>query len=238
MTGGERCEPGPVTLQARGGAEGAYRWYTSPTDPTPLAGATGSSFTTPVLPSSATYHVSMVTNGCESTRVPVQALIHRPAANAGPDQSIWRGQNTRLQASGGVRYQWQPAAGLSNSHIASPVARPEETTTYTVTVTTAAGCIYEASVTVTVLRELIIPNAFSPNGDGVNETWEITNMLSYPTARVEIFNRWGSKIFDTTGYRNDWRGTYQGSPLAVGTYFYVITIDESRKLTGPVSIIR
>jgi gliding motility-associated-like protein len=237
--GGQRCDPGEVTLTAAGGLEGGYRWYSSPSDPTPLPGATGSTFTTPVLQSSATYYVSILSNGCESARAPVRAAINAPpAANAGPDQSIWWGQGAQLYASGGASYQWQPAAGLSNPQEASPVARPTETTTYTVTVTSADGCTAQDEVTVTVLRELTIPNAFSPNGDGVNESWEIENMLSFPAARVEIFNRWGSRIFDTTGYRNDWGGTYKGSPLPVGTYFYVITIDQSRKLTGPVSIVR
>ncbi len=239
VIGGQRCDPGTVALRASGGTEGGYRWYASPTDPNPLPGATGSAFTTPVLRGSATYYVSMVSNGCESGRAPVLALvIAGTGANAGPDQSIWLGQSAQLQASGGATYWWQPSTGLSNPRVANPVAWPKETTTYTVTVTTAEGCTTQDDVTVTVLQELNIPNAFSPNGDGVNETWEIAHMLNFPAARVEIFNRWGSRIYDTTGYRNDWGGTYQGSPLPVGTYFYVITIDQSRKLTGPVSIVR
>jgi gliding motility-associated-like protein len=235
---GERCGPGSVTLKATGGTDGEYRWYTSATATTPISNANNSNFYTPVLQTNTTYYVSLARNGCESDRVPVVAtLLDLPVLTVNPDLTINSGETINLKASGGATYNWQPTTGLSNPTDASPSANPTTTTTYTVTATNAAGCTSQAQVTVTVRQDLIIPTAISPNGDGVNETWEITNIQNFPQARLEIFNRWGNKIYDITGYRNNWDGTWQGSPLPVGTYFYVITLTKGRKLTGPISIV-
>jgi gliding motility-associated-like protein len=234
----ERCGPGNVTLTATGGASGEYRWYISATAATPLPGGTDGSFTTPALQTYSTYFVSVARKGCESERVPVTAnILEALKVTVSPDIIINSGETTILQATGGLTYSWQPATGLSNPSAASPSVQPTETTTYTVTATNAAGCTAQAQVTVTVRQDLIIPTAISPNGDGTNETWEITNIQNFPLAHIEIFNRWGNKIYDTTNYRNNWDGTWQGRPLPVGTYFYVITLDKGRKLTGPISIV-
>lgn len=238
VTPGQRCGPGVVTLTASGGTNGEYRWYATEAAGTPLSGFTSSTFTTPTLQSNTTYYVAIARNGCESARMPVLAkILPLPTASAGNETTIGRGESTVLQASTGTTYSWQPTTGLSNPREANPTARPEETTTYTVTIANAEGCTTDAQVTVTVRQDLIIPTAISPNGDGVNETWEITNIHNFPTARIEIFNRWGSKIYDITGYRNTWNGTWKGSALPVGTYFYVITLDKGRKLTGPISLV-
>ncbi|GEO06700.1 hypothetical protein AAE02nite_43640 [Adhaeribacter aerolatus] len=238
VTKGERCGPGSITLTATGGTDGEYRWYNAATATAPLTGATRSTFTTPVLQSTSTYYVSLVRNGCESERIPVQGIIHSVSvATISPNVTINYGESTVLKASGGTTYLWQPTTGLSNPTEADLTVRPTETTTYTVTINNPAGCSTEAQVTVTVSQDLVIPTGISPNGDGVNETWEITNINKFPTARIEIFNRWGNKIYDATGYRNNWDGTWKGSPLPVGTYFYVITLEKGRKLTGPISIV-
>jgi gliding motility-associated-like protein len=70
------------------------------------------------------------------------------------------------------------------------------------------------------LSDLAIPNTFTPNGDGINDTWVIPNLEYYPKSTVNIFNRWGQKLFSSTGYPVPWDGTYQGSQLPTGTYYY------------------
>ncbi|MHA6249071.1 lectin-like domain-containing protein [Pontibacter sp. CAU 1760] len=238
-TGDERCGSGSVTLAATGGTSGAYRWYTSATEARPIAGATDAKFSTPHLETTATYYVAIVGNGCESQRVPVKATIHPiPAINPWSVVIVDEGSSVELSsAPGGATYTWLPATGLSNPAVANPVAHPAETTTYTVTTTTAAGCQSTGQVKVIVRKEIIIPNAFSPNGDGVNDNWEITTLEGYPDARVQIFDRWGNKIFEKTGYHNEWNGTMAGRPLPQSTYFYVITLQGRRDLTGSVSIV-
>ncbi len=237
-----RCGPGPLTLRAGGAPEGSYRWYENATATQPIGGnaATGSSFTTPGLPGTTTYYVSAAAAGCESTRVPVAAtILPLPVADAGPDASIREGQSIRLRASGGTRYEWWPATGLDNPNVAEPLASPAVTTVYHVTVRDDKGCEATGTVRVIVRNEVVVPNAFTPNGDGTNDSWEIANLAQYPNCKVEIFNRWGSKVYESRGYATPWDGTMDGKALPMTTYFYVIDLhDGTKPRVGPVSVIR
>ena len=82
-----------------------------------------------------------------------------------------------------------------------------------------------------------IPNAFSPDGDGINDTWNIRGGLyNYPNNNLLIFNRWGLKVYEADGYNNNWDGTNNGnsnsgndSKLPVGTYYYVLDLNGNAK---------
>ncbi|MBT6698868.1 MAG: gliding motility-associated C-terminal domain-containing protein, partial [Flavobacteriales bacterium] len=116
---------------------------------------------------------------------------------------------------------------------------PESSTWYYVEVTDGA-CKSLDSVYVVVGP---VPyDAISPNGDGLNDEWEILDISSYPTAEVQIFNRWGSLIFSSTGenYNNNkWNGEHEGKSLPVGTYYYTINLKDGSELqTGAVTIVR
>ncbi|MCJ8166078.1 ice-binding family protein [Pontibacter sp. E15-1] len=86
--------------------------------------------------------------------------------------------------------------------------------------------------------ELGFPKAFSPNGDGINDVWEITNLGKYTNNEVTIFNRWGSEVYKTKNYQNDWRG----NNLEQGTYFYKVRVTVCsgvvKEFTGYVTIFR
>ncbi len=242
----ERCGPGAVTLTATGGQKGEYRWYAALSGTAPLEGETGPSYTSPALSATTTYYVSLVRNGCESNRVPVKAVVHAiPDIAPLTTHIITRGDAITLNKPDGntsTRYTWSPAYGLSDPNIANPIASPEETTRYPVVATTAAGCQVTGQVNVSVRQKIMVPNAFSPNGDGMNETWEIRTLEAYPTARVEVYDRWGTRVYDKVRYTSEWNGTYGGRPLPVSTYYYVITLPEDilgqgKKLTGSVSIV-
>ncbi len=146
-------------------------------------------------------------------------------ANAGPDLSVLLGDQVQLQATGapGATYLWTPSAGLSATNILTPMASPVQTTTYTLTATTTQGCVSSDDVTVTVLSCVDPMNAFSPNGDGLNDFWLVTNNNCFKTAKVEVFNRYGGKVFEDPNYANNWNGTFKGKPLPDGTYYYVVT---------------
>jgi gliding motility-associated-like protein len=89
------------------------------------------------------------------------------------------------------------------------------------------------------LRSPEIPNAFSPNGDGINDTWHIKYLESYPGATIEVFNRYGQRVFSSTGYDREWDGTADGKPLPVGTYYYIVNPKNNRKIfSGSVTIIK
>ncbi len=86
---------------------------------------------------------------------------------------------------------------------------------------------------------IVVFNTFSPNGDGVNDTWAIKYIESYPNCTVDIFNRWGARIFSSIGYGQQWDGQLSGSPLPTGTYYYVINLkDKSPAQSGWVTIVR
>ena len=86
-------------------------------------------------------------------------------------------------------------------------------------------------------------SAFSPNGDQNNDYWHIDNIELYPDALVEVFNRWGDRVYSTKRYLNSWdsawQGLYKNNPLPSATYYYVITLNnDDETLTGTVTIVR
>ena len=86
---------------------------------------------------------------------------------------------------------------------------------------------------------VVPPNAFSPNNDGVNDTWQIPLLSFYADCTVEIFNRNGQTLFKTTGYTKPWDGTYNGVPLETGTYYYIIKLSPLKPpVSGSVTIVR
>ena len=89
------------------------------------------------------------------------------------------------------------------------------------------------------LHLLEIPTVISPNGNGLNDVWKIGNIEYYPTVTVEIFNRWGQRLYYSAGYPELWDGTYNGQDLPVGVYYYVIDIKREgiEPYTGSISIL-
>ncbi|MDN5285215.1 MAG: type sorting protein [Mucilaginibacter sp.] len=144
------------------------------------------------------------------------------------------------QASGdGLVYKWIPSAGLNNPAVLNPVASPTTDTQYQLTVTSANGCTAAGQVYVYVLKTPVVPNTFTPNGDGINDTWEIKYLDSYPNCTVDIFNRYGTKLFASMGYPKAWDGTYRGSSLPAGVYYYVINPKNGRSaMSGSLTILR
>jgi gliding motility-associated-like protein len=229
--------PGTSTTLTATGKGGRLEWYTAPTGGNPVK--VGDSFTTPTLSSTTTYYVQEVALSCASERRAVTVTVTPPSANAGLDVTTIKGRTVQLQASGGTTYTWSPALGLSDPNIANPLANPEVTTTYTVTATTAAGCVSTAQVTVTVQELVYVPNTFTPNRDGINDTWEILNIEQYPNCKVQIFNQWGNLVFTSDGYKQQWDGSYKGQELPLATYYYIIQLDNKEKpLSGSVTIVK
>ncbi|MDD4218307.1 MAG: gliding motility-associated C-terminal domain-containing protein, partial [Bacteroidales bacterium] len=112
---------------------------------------------------------------------------------------------------------------------------------YLVTITDANLCLYELnSIALEDVDEdcIKIPNAFTPNGDNINDTWIIENIDMFPNASIYVFNRWGQQLYNAKMLDNPWDGTYNGKFVPTGTYMYVIDLyNGSKAYTGIVSVV-
>jgi gliding motility-associated-like protein len=137
-----------------------------------------------------------------------------------------------------LSYLWTPSQYLNNDTALAPIATPANDITYRLLVTGIGGCSLSDTLFVKVLKNPVIPNAFSPNGDGINDVWIIQYLDSYQGATVDIYNRYGQKVYNSIGYSNPWNGKYNGKTLPVGTYYYVINPKNGRQiLSGSITIV-
>lgn len=166
--------------------------------------------------------------------------------NVTPGQTIKYGSSIQLNADSGTLYTWSPNDGsLNNANINNPIATPKEKTTYTVYATGRTGCIDSATVTIDVEHDdqLLIPTAFTPNGDGLNDIFRIRSTEFIRVTELSIFNRWGELVFHSAdGSGTGWDGAFNGQPAPSGTYAFIVIfsrpghLSESRK--GDITLIR
>ncbi len=140
----------------------------------------------------------------------------------------------------GLTYKWTPNIDMLNDTVLNAQVFPLEDRRYFLKLTADGGCTATDNILVVVLKAPIIPNAFTPNGDGVNDYWEIKHLESYPGATVQVFDRYGRLVFTSLGYTKNWNGrTSANEPLPIGTYYYIIDPKNGReKMGGSVTIIK
>lgn len=166
------------------------------------------------------------------------------AANAGPDKFIAPGEQVQLDGSGDGSPLWVPAATLTDASSFTPVATPETTTYYYLTVTNGS-CTATDSMRVYVGDVITVYSSFTPNGDAINDKWIIQNSGQFDNMEIKVYDRSGQVVFEATNYsvqEDWWDGTFknQGKPLPASTYFYVIDLKEGDYplYKGSVTIIR
>ncbi|WP_428654258.1 gliding motility-associated C-terminal domain-containing protein [Runella sp.] len=205
-------------------------------------GVVGNRFVSQDL-ASGTYPITYTyTNeqGCSARDIKNASIAPPPRIEVSKKLTVLRGDSVQIKTLLPLNSTvvWFPTLGLNNPQSLNPVVSPDRTTTYKVTVTTEQGCVAEAEVVVTVI-DLIIPNGFTPNNDGSNDSWEIAGIRDFPNCTVEIFNRWGNLVFSNKGYETPWDGRWNGDLVPVGTYYYHIYLREVEyKLTGSLNVIR
>ncbi len=183
-------------------------------------------------------------NGCSNFQEQIISVYPLPVVDAGPDRGMIEGGQITLMpvitANFPVTYSWTPTQYLNNPNIANTiVSNIPDDRTFTLVVTSDHGCSASDKVFVKLLRRVEIPNIFSPNGDGVHDTWVIQYLESYPGCTVDIFNRYGQKIYHSEGYSKPWDGTVNGKPVPVGTYYYIVNPKNGRsQMSGYVDVIR
>ncbi|UAY53649.1 gliding motility-associated C-terminal domain-containing protein [Ferruginibacter albus] len=181
--------------------------------------------------------------GCTDTAQQAIFVYPTPSLDYGGVQSILEGDSATLnpvKVEGiGLSFNWDPSLYLDNDTIPTPLAKPIDDITYTITASSPAGCHGSTTLLVQVLKDFIVANTFTPNGDGVNDTWVIKELPKYPIHRVQVFNRYGQILMETHGYTKPWDGTMNGSQLPAGTYYYIIELNGLRTpKTGYVTILR
>lgn len=160
---------------------------------------------------------------------------------AGEGQTIGSGESANLEGSTAASsYSWTPAESLSDPGSLTPTASPESTTTYFLSATDGT-CTVTDSVTIVVQELIEIPEAFTPNNDGINDIFRILEIENYPNCIVTIYDRWGQRVFNSTGYTADkwWNGEHGGRLVPSGTYFYVIELRDAEETVyrGPITVI-
>ena len=212
---------------------------------TPTGGISNPAIAQPTITvnNSQQYVLTAYQGPCVATKTINVTAFQGPQVNAGPDLTIINGDVIQLQATAGPgTYVWSPATALSASNVLNPMASPTQNIVYTLTATSPQGCTSTDQVSIIVLNCFDPKNAFTPNGDGINDTWMVNLGDCFTKARVEVFNRYGGKVYESSAYRNDWNVTYKGDPLPDGTYYYVITLEliNGKKTyhKGKVTILR
>ncbi|MCW3463320.1 PKD domain-containing protein [Chitinophaga nivalis] len=214
------CYGVPLTLRAGGGS--SYRWSPAyyvdePTRPVTLA-----------HPVDTTLFIVTVTDtlGCpklvkDTAWVNVVPQVH---AFAGNDTIIMLHTPFQLHGSGGVRYTWSPPDGLSDPKSADPITTVNRDITYTLTAYTKEGCTGTDDIFVRFIvgPEIYVPNAFSPNGDGLNDIFRPLPVGIVKMNFFRVFDRWGKLLYSSTAYLKGWDGTVNGQIAGVGTYVWVV----------------
>lgn len=205
-----------------------------------------------VVGTAGTYYDTLTSQGgCDSLIITSLSLGVLPVGNITGIDTIIVGTSTTLTATGGASYSWSPSSGLNTTSGNAVIASPSSTTTYCVIITDNNGCTSSTCITIVVEEDpcltigtLAVPNAFSPNNDGVNDEfclqgWKPCNELF----SIEIYNRWGNLVFKSTDPDFCWEGKQNGQLAEAAVFTYVIrakfkNVDKPVIKNGNISLIR
>lgn len=192
--------------------------------------------------SDGNYSVQILAGDCDTTFHFTIASYPDPVVSVSGDTVIVAGRSVQLQAEGALYYRWHPEQWLDNSTAAAPVSRPQQDITYTVTGYNVYGCRTVADVRIMLREHVLIPNAFSPNGDGINDEFRIADYGFHKLAAFRVFNRYGEEVFYTTDPDQGWNGYYKNKPADLGTYYFYIKLNSAaageKTFKGDLTLIR
>ena len=233
------CEGSALNLSSSAGSQ--YLWsgpngFTS-TAQNPVISSTA-------LQNSGSYSVT-VTNVCGTSTVSINAIVNASpiALIATTDTVLCENDTLNLLGSGIGAFLWTGPSGFSSNQQNNTLTNLTSSNTgfYTLIVTNTQGCSDTASVFVKTGESdcFFIPSVFTPNGDGINDTWVIEGLSEFPNCLVRVFNRWGQLLFDNKGYAQPWDGVYDGNQCPIADYYYIIDLGTDKKtFTGTVTIKR
>ncbi len=244
------CIGGSTQLTASGGFK--YSWtpitaLSNPTISNPVA--------TPTVTTTYTVAISTVnTNGdtcvkIVSTTVFVTNPTLYPLTATVDKDTLIQGEFTHLHAitDTTLKIIWSPATGLNDPKLFNPIATPDKTTTYTVTIIDSTGCPRSASITIYVMslqcniNDVFVPNTFTPNDDGHNDILYVRSN-SIIELYFAVYNRWGQMVFETTDIHFGWDGVYKGMKADPAVFAWYLRAKcyngNTIKKQGNVTLIR
>jgi gliding motility-associated-like protein len=243
------CAGTPVTFTAiptNGGQSPSYEWR--------LNGSTAwlpdPSFIDSTLQNGDTLTCRLVSSmACTSPSISqplIMTIRPKPSVFAGRDTVISPGTSISFDPvlSGAINnYQWTPTTGLDDPSSARPTATPVASTLYQLTVTGDDGCTASSKVDVIVYRGLKMPDAFTPNGDGINDLFRIPASTPQEISRFSVYDRWGALVFSTANSGIGWDGSFNGKRQPAGAYIWVIDYTDllthrHQRVRGTVMLIR
>jgi len=182
-------------------------------------------------------------NGCTASDTINLTVSQSPEITLGPDTSICSRTSLKISPGGNfLRYTW--SFGVDDDAVEREI---ESAGTYSVEVEDSFGCIGRASINVRVDPEalpndLYVPNAFTPNGDGLNEVFPFSFIIKQPEFRARVFNRWGQKVYDSETHGPTWDAHYQNEIVHPEAFLYLVEYrgcdGNFRRLKGTVTVMR
>ncbi len=222
-------------------AEGAdfYQWLPANT----IVNQFGNQVTVAPLSSTEYTVIGIDENECRDTAFVNVDLFAYPSFETTNDVLAFYGDQIQLNAFSSQlgSYIWSPAEYLTCIHCDDPIATPNQEITYRVTFTNLDGCSSDEFINITYDAVLYVPNTFTPDNNGLNETFQITGG-NLKEMECLIFNRWGELLYTMTEPYQTWDGTYMGKPCQDGTYIWKLTytdfVNKQYQLSGHVNLIR
>lgn len=185
-------------------------------------------------------------NGCSSTDTVYVTAHPLPKLTINNDHisADCINKTVMLTVSGAEQYEWKPKIYCEKPFEATTIVKPPVTTVFTVKGINSFGCMSEDTVTVFVENNVVVrvPNAFTPNGDGINETIKPIIVCNFTLGEFSIYNRWGQRVYSTTSMNRGWDGTFEGIPCNLGVYHYMLKgkdgNNEDVLLKGDITLVR
>jgi gliding motility-associated-like protein len=240
------CSVPSVTLNANATANGFWNIISGDINAQISDPQSGTTTLTGVQPGTYVVQWSVTNGACYSSDD--ATIIIRTSPDVSVNDNLIEscdGQPVSLYANGASSFIWTPASYLNSTNIADPVATPKNNIVYIVTGTDQYGCTASDSVTVEVCTDFFIPTGFSPDGDGVNDFFEIPGIEAYPDNELHVFNRWGNLVYEKENYDNSWDGTCNRGAIKIGegkvphgTYYFVFDTGTNEKSKTGYLIIK
>ena len=225
------CQNKSVQLKSSGGTQ--YRWQ-------PATGLSNANIANPVAtPDGVTHYMVIVSNGnntsCYDTAYVVVTVVPSVSVDAGPDKSILLGETTQLNGSvvAASTFNWTPATGMTDINSLTPRVSPSADIDYVLSIPASADSLcgkLSDTVHVFVYQDIYIPNAFTPNRDGINDTWRIAALNAIPVFELSIFNRYGQLIYHNQNNYIPWNGQFKGIDQPNGGYVYLLNISHGKRV--------